>query len=208
MLRPRSASAPHQRRLNRLSLPRARPELWSRATGGRSTPTRWACKPTYTPSHLSELRYDWTNVPDSSFYASLNHFHHKKALANHINYTSGGSPNQDSLYSWGWLDLREGLVIVAHPEVGDRYFTFEIADIFSDNFAYVGKRTTGGAAGAFAILPPGWSGSLPPNIKASFQSPTRFALVFGRILVSDEGDAAAVNSLQEKCHMIPRALWG
>ena len=49
--------------------------------------------------YMSKLRYDWTNVPDSSFYASLNHFHHKKVLSNHVNYTSGGSPNQDTLYS-------------------------------------------------------------------------------------------------------------
>ncbi|MDQ6437946.1 DUF1254 domain-containing protein [Mesorhizobium sp. LHD-90] len=159
-------------------------------------------------TYLSKLRYEWTNVPDSSFYASLNHFHHKKVLANHINYTSGGSPNQDTLYSWGWLDLRQGPVALTHPDMGDRYFTFEIADMFSDNFAYVGKRTTGGAAGAFAILPPGWSGSLPPDIKSSFQSPTRFALVFGRTLVNDEADVAAVNKLQDQYRMIPLALWG
>lgn len=36
--------------------------------------------------YLSQLRYDWTNVPDSSFYASLNHFCHKKELSNHINH--------------------------------------------------------------------------------------------------------------------------
>lgn len=158
--------------------------------------------------YLSQLRYDWTNVPDSSFYASLNHFHHKKVLANHINYTSGGSPNQDTLYSWGWVDLRKGPVVLTHPDMGDRYFTFEIADMFSDNFAYVGKRTTGGAAGAYAILPPGWSGQLPADIKGSFQSPTRFVLVFGRTLVQDAKDALAVNKLQEQYHMVPMELWG
>ncbi|WP_182912023.1 DUF1254 domain-containing protein [Sphingomonas cavernae] len=158
--------------------------------------------------YLSKLRYDWTNVSDSSFFASLNHFHHKRVLSNHINYTSGGSPNQDTLYSWGWLDLRQGPVVLTHPEMGNRYFTFEIADMFSDNFAYVGKRTTGGAAGAFAILSPGWDGELPSDILGSFQSPTRFALVFGRTLVKDEKDVAAVNALQDGYHMIPLALWG
>ncbi len=66
----------------------------------------------------------------------------------------------DRQYSWGWLDLRKGPVVLAHPDMGDRYFTFEIADMFSDNFAYVGKRSTGSAAGAYAILPPGWDGQL------------------------------------------------
>ncbi|AYC32392.1 DUF1254 domain-containing protein [Pseudomonas cavernae] len=158
--------------------------------------------------YLSQLRYDWTNVPDSSFYASLNHFHHKKVLSNHINYTSGGSPNQDTLYSWGWLDLRQGPVVLSHPDMGDRYFTFEIADMYSDNFAYVGKRSTGSAAGAYAILPPGWNGKLPSGIKDSFQSPTRFALVFGRTLVNDAKDALVVNKLQDQYRMIPLELWG
>jgi len=158
--------------------------------------------------YMSKLRYDWTNVPDSSFYASLNHFHHKKVLADHINYTSGGSPNQDTLYSWGWMDLREGPVILSHADMADRYFTFEIADFYTDNFAYVGKRTTGGKAGAFAIMPPGWKGKLPADIQGSFESPTTFVLIFGRTLVKGEEDVLAVNKLQDQYHMTPLALWG
>jgi hypothetical protein len=158
--------------------------------------------------YMSKLRYDWTNVPDSSFYASLNHFHHKKVLSNHENYTSGGSPNQDTLYSWGWMDLRNGPVILSHPEMGNRYFTFEIADYFSDNFAYVGKRTTGGQAGAYAIVPPGWKGTLPADIKDKFESPTNFVLIFGRTLVSDEADVPVVNKLQDQYKMTPLSLWG
>jgi len=120
----------------------------------------------YPLIYLSELRHDWVTNPEASFYAALNQFHHKKVLANHINYTTGGSPNQDTLYSWGWMDLREGPVILSHPDLGERYFTFEIADFFSDNFAYVGKRSTGGTAGAYAILPPGWRGDLPADIRS------------------------------------------
>ena len=161
----------------------------------------------YPLVYMSKLRYDWTNVPDSSFYASLNHFHHKKVLSNHVNYTSGGSPNQDTLYSWGWMDLRQGPVILSHPDMGSRYFTFEIADFHSDNFAYVGKRTTGGEAGSYGILPPDWKGALPMDIKESFQSPTAFVLVFGRTLVKDEADVPAVNKLQVQYHMTPLALW-
>ena len=80
--------------------------------------------------YLCQRRYDWTNVPDSSFYPSLNHFHHKKVLSNHINYTSGGSPNQDTLYFWGWPDLRKGPVVLAHPDLGNRYFSFNMAGGF------------------------------------------------------------------------------
>ncbi len=158
--------------------------------------------------YMSELRYDWSNVPESSFYSGLNQFHHKKVLSNHINFTSGGSPNQDTFYSFGWVDLRDGPVILSHPEMGERYFTFEIADYFSDNFAYVGKRTTGGKAGAFAIVPPHWKGDLPDNVSDSFESPTVFALVFGRTLVTGESDVLAVNELQLQYKMTPLSYWG
>ena len=162
----------------------------------------------YPLTYMSKLRYDWSNVPDSSFYASLNHYHHKKVLSDHINYTSGGSPNQDTLYSWAWVDLRDGPVILSHPDMGERYFSFEIADFHSDNFAYVGSRTTGSKAGDYAIVPPGWKGQLPKEVRESFESPTTFALVFGRTLVSGEADVAAVNKLQEQYLLTPLAFVG
>lgn len=157
---------------------------------------------------MSELRYDWITNPDASFYAPLNFFHSKRVLANHKNYTTGGSPNQDTQYDWGWMDLSDGPVILTHPDMGDRYFVFEIADMFSDNFAYVGKRTTGGKAGVFAIIPPGWEGKLPSNITDSFQSTTKSVLIFGRTFVQDEADIPNVNKLQDQYHMIPLAYWG
>ena len=159
-------------------------------------------------TYMSKLRYEWTNVPDSSFYASLNHFHHKKVLSNHINNTAGGSPNQDTLYSFGWIDLRNGPVILSHPEMGDRYFSFEIADFFSDNFAYVGKLTTGSHSGSYAIVPSGWKGKLPTGIKGSFESPTNFVLIYGRTLVSGPSDVAKVNKLQDQYQLTPLSLWG
>ena len=102
---------------------------------------------------MAEYRYDWVTNPNASFAAPLNFFHHMKKLANHKNVTTGGSPNNDTQYSMGWMDLSNGPVILTHPDMGDRYFVFELADIFSDNFAYVGKRTTGGKANCPKTFP-------------------------------------------------------
>jgi hypothetical protein len=162
----------------------------------------------YPLIYLSSFRRELVTNPKANFYAALNHFHHKKVLSDAHNYTSGGSPNQDTLYSWGWIDLRDGPVILSHPEMGDRYFTFEIADMFSDNFAYVGKRITGRHAGSFAIVPPEWKGKLPAEVEESFQSPTRFVLVFGCTLLSGANDVTAVNTLQDQYRMTPLAYWG
>ena len=50
-----------------------------------------------------------------------------------------------------FFDLSKEPVVLAHPDMGARHFTFEMADMYADNFGYVGKRTTGSTAGAFLI---------------------------------------------------------
>ena len=47
-------------------------------------------------------------------------------------------------------------VVLFHPDMGERYFTFELMGFTSDTYGYVGQRTTGSEAGHFAICGPGW----------------------------------------------------
>jgi hypothetical protein len=78
----------------------------------------------------------------ASRYAALNHFFNVRTLAD-ASYRDGGAPNNDTLYSIAWIDVRKEPVILSYPEMGYRYFTFELASLDSDNFAYAGLRTTG-----------------------------------------------------------------
>jgi hypothetical protein len=50
-------------------------------------------------------------------------------------------------------------MILSHLEMGERYFTFQLAGFSSDNFEYIGQRTTGDKAGEFAIAGPDGKGS-------------------------------------------------
>ena len=68
-------------------------------------------------TYMTQLRHDWITNPNSDFYAALNQFHHKQILSNHVNFTSGGTPNQDTLYSFAWIDLRDGPVVLSHPDM-------------------------------------------------------------------------------------------
>ena len=161
--------------------------------------------------YLPSLRWSWVMVPKPEGsvtpYAPLNRFHHVRNLAD-ASYRDGGSPNVDTLYSIAWVDLSREPVILSHPEMGERYFTFELASLDSDNFAYVGKRTTGGRAGSFALVGPGWTGELPPGVQALPASRTNSALIFGRTLVDGPKDVAAVNRLQEQFTLTPLSCWG
>src|SRR5450432_1924102 len=94
---------------------------------------------------LPEIRWKWvTQDPHSPFvpFAPLNQFFNARSLTN-AEYRDGGTPNSDTLYSTAWLDLAKEPLVLSVPDVGDRYYTMEMASLDSDNFAYVGKRTTG-----------------------------------------------------------------
>jgi len=162
---------------------------------------------TYNPT----LRWQWVTVPppEGSIqpYAPINHFTHVRRLVD-ATYRDGGSPNNDTLYSVAWLDVSEEPVILSHPDMRDRYFTFEIASMDSDNFAYVGKRVTGGKAGNFAIIGPKWSGDLPSGVKPLPVSRTNSVFVLGRTQVDGPEDVAAVNALQDQYRLVPLSYWG
>ena len=161
-------------------------------------------------SYLPELRYAWvTQEPSnaSTPYAPLNHFWHMRQLAD-ADYRDGGSPNYDTLYSLAWLDVGQEPVILSHPDVKDRYFSFQIACMSSDNVDYVGSRTTGSEAGHFAITGPDWKGELPPGVKRLKPSPTAAVLVFGRTAVAGPEDVPAANRLQNQYKLTPLSLWG
>lgn len=161
--------------------------------------------------YLPFLRWDWVTQPKPQGsitpYAPLNHFFHVRQLAD-ASYRQGGSPNNDTLYSTAWLDLGKEPVILSHPDMGDRYFVFELASLDSDNFAYVGKRTTGDKAGSFAIVGPKWKGNLPKGVRALPPSRTSSALILARTLVDGPTDVANVTALQDRYTLVPLSLWG
>jgi hypothetical protein len=161
----------------------------------------------YPVIYLSDLRHKWATDSTSHPYAAPNHLYHFETIAD-ASYKDGGSPNNDTLYSWGFLDLSKEPVVITHADMGTRYFTFELADMYADNFGYIGKRTTGSKAGAFLIAGPGWSGKTPAGITAVIRSPTPTALVFARIFVDGPEDVPVVKKLQLQDQVVPLSLWG
>ena len=160
--------------------------------------------------YYAQLRHAWVTTkrdPEVVPYAAVNHFWHAGRLLD-ASYRDGGSPSTDSLYSLAWLDLRETPVILSHPDMGERYFTFQLAGFTSDNFDYVGQRTTGAAAGDFAIVGPGWQGGLPPGVRRVETAPTPWALVLGRTAVNGAGDLQQARELQDQYRLTPLSLWG
>ena len=109
--------------------------------------------------------------------------------------TPGGGPNVDTIYGYTWLDLRAGPQVLHVPEAQDRYYSIQLIDMYSDSFAYVGRRATGTRAGTFAIIGPFWKGKLPKGLKA-IRSPTDDVICFSRTAVADDADLPAALAVQ------------
>jgi len=159
----------------------------------------------------AQIRHKWvTDARDPNFipYAAVNEFWHASRLMD-ATYRDGGCPNNDTLYSIAWVDLGPEPVVLSHPDMGERYFTFELIGIDSNNIDYVGQRTTGSKAGSFAVVGPGWDGELPADVNGSIaRSANPWALIIGRTLVNGDADVATVRGLQEQYLLTPLSQWG
>ena len=83
------------------------------------------------------------------------------------------TPNSDTPYSQLGTDLRaEPLVLTIPPIETDRYFSVQLIDAYTHNFAYIGSRTTGSGGGYFMLAGPRWKGETPKGIAAVFRSET------------------------------------
>lgn len=103
------------------------------------------------------------------------------------------APNNDTLYSSAWVDLTQGPVALTIPPTGDRYISVAAMNMYSDNDAVLGTRSTGGQGGRFTLVGPGQTGSGPDVVRIS----TPHAWVLARTLVAGPDDLAAVRKVQE-----------
>ncbi|HEX9013323.1 MAG TPA: DUF1254 domain-containing protein [Anaerolineaceae bacterium] len=115
--------------------------------------------------------------------------------------------NRDTLYSGGWLDLRNGPLVLHVPEMNDRYYSVQFTDPSKNtNFAYVGTRATGAQEGDFLITGPGWSGQAPQGVK-QISSPKNAVLVFARVLVYSDSDLGTAYGLSKQIQLTPLSRW-
>ena len=123
------------------------------------------------------------------------------------------SINNDTLYSIAQIDLGVGPVRLTVPEAGDRYYVLQFVDAWTNNFAYVGTRATGGGAGEFLLLPPAdaeadAAGTAAADVDTderipAIRFPTRVGTIVGRWAVDGEDDLPAVHALQDALALTP-----
>jgi hypothetical protein len=125
----------------------------------------------------------------------------------------GGSPNNDTYYGKGWLDLSVGPYVVSLPDFGERYYVFQLTDIYGFNFLNVGNSLSSGQKDAykdaytFALVPPGWEGDVPAGVER-VDSPVRLVNVLYRIHVGNEATGGPeARQRQQETLILPLSDW-
>jgi hypothetical protein len=122
-------------------------------------------------------------------------------------FTDVVSPNVDTLYTSGFVDLTDEPMVLSVPDTGGRYYVFECMSAWSNVFASLGSRTTGTAAGHYAFTAPGWSGDLPKGV-VEIKSPTALAWLLGRVQTNGVADYPTVHAIQDGFKLTPLSAFG
>lgn len=118
------------------------------------------------------------------------------------------TPNSDTPYSYLWMDLRAEPIVVTMPKIeANRYYTAQLVDLYTFNFAYLGTRAFGNEGGAFLIAGPGWSGETPKGVKAVIHTETQFAYALFRTQLFNMADLPKVNKIQSGYHVEPLSTY-
>jgi hypothetical protein len=150
-----------------------------------------------------------TNVPDvhtTSLRAPVNQFGHARTYPRADN-RDVVRFNFDTLYSPAWLDLSREPVILSVPDTGGRYYLIPMLDMWTDVFSVVGSRTTGNKVGHFALVGPGWSGTLPDGVQR-ISAPTPLVWILGRTQTNGTADYDNVHKVQNGYRLTTLSQWG
>lgn len=115
----------------------------------------------------------------------------------------GKRPNTDTFYSLAELDLSSGPVVLSIPDMGTRYFSFQLTDPYTNVADYIGSRTTGVGTGKFAIV---WSDGPQGDIPADatvVTVPYSNILMLGRTLAGDAADQKVAADLVKQYSLSP-----
>jgi hypothetical protein len=115
----------------------------------------------------------------------------------------GKRPNTDTFYSLAYLDLSEGPVVLSIPDMGDRYFSFQLTEPYISVADYIGSRTTGSGPGRYAIT---WTGGpavdVPDDVEVVVV-PYASMMMLGRTLAGDEADQQLAIALMNQYSLTP-----
>ncbi len=109
------------------------------------------------------------------------------------------TPNSDTPYCMFWSDISNEPIVFSVPKMEvERYYSFQLIDLFSHNFAYIGTLSTGNHAGKYLIVPSNWEGDKPEGISAIIRCESDLFLTIVRTQLMDKNDLNKVEAIQDE----------
>jgi hypothetical protein len=106
------------------------------------------------------------------------------------------TPNVNTLYGFGFLDLGPQPIIMTLPDSRGRYYMVEVVDMWTNAFAYPAGVDRGYRGGRVALVGPGWKGDLPQGVRR-IDAPTRWVLIQPRVHLKDQADLPGARAVLE-----------
>ncbi|MEG6508643.1 DUF1254 domain-containing protein [Methyloligella sp. 2.7D] len=150
------------------------------------------------------VMYEYAIDKTSSQYkAPFNHIKNDSQVYTYKD-TAVVTPNSDTPYSMGWMDLRAEPIVISVPKVAKkRYYSVQLVDGNTFNYGYIGSRATGSKPGSYMVVGPSWQGEAPKGIDKVFRSSTDFSLAIFRTQLFDPADIDNVKKVQAGYKMQP-----
>lgn len=125
------------------------------------------------------------------------------------------TPNSDTPYCMFWVDIQSEPCVVTLPEMEpERFYHFQLIDLYTHNFAYLGTLTTGNKSGKYLISNSTWKGKIPEGIDQAITCETDLFFVIVRTQMMDANDLDNVKRIQGEYkleslseYLGPKSIW-
>nr|WP_315591529.1 DUF1254 domain-containing protein [uncultured Cupriavidus sp.] len=164
----------------------------------------------YPLVRMERVAREYTDVPnpkpDTSYRAPLNQLGWARALAT-PSALDMPTANNDTTYLSAVVDLSREPYILSVPDTAGRYYVVDTFNMWQELEHYIGRRVTGTKAGRFALVAPGWRGTLPAGVKR-LDIKTSKVWLWGRMRVSPGEDMKKIRALQDAFDLRPLSAAG
>jgi len=123
------------------------------------------------------------------------------------------APQNDTLFAFGWLDLRPEPMVIQAPSVdGNRYWLIQMLDAWTNTVhdpSSVRPQTAAGRTAppfGYALTGPGWSGPLP-NELTRLAMPTGTVFAAYRLQLNGAADLDTARALMAQVKLMPLSAW-
>jgi hypothetical protein len=141
-----------------------------------------------------------------SYRGPVNAIHGEAATLDHT-FKDVITPNADTPYSFGLMDLRAEPVVIQVPQVIGRYYVLQLEDLFGTNAHYIGSRATGSQAGTYLAVGPRWDGEPGDEFDGVLPFDTDLVFVIGRTQLLGAHDVPALAKVMDGYKVRPLSAY-